>query len=132
MASRVPTLLFVDDEPDILDIGRMCFELGGWKVFTADGVDGAKQVLRQEAIDAVVSDVMMKGASGIDLLRHVRSEHGPEFIFYLLTGCIDDRISQALEMGAHGVFNKPCDWTSVVSTLQQAVDQKLLSMLTPR
>lgn len=125
MASRMPTLLFVDDEPDILDIGRMCFELGGWKVFTAEGVDGAKQLLRQEAIDAVVSDVMMKGESGIDLLRHVRSEHGPEFIFYLLTGCIDDRINQAMQLGAHGIFNKPCDWTSVVDALHEAVEARL-------
>jgi DNA-binding NtrC family response regulator len=125
MASRSPILLFVDDEPDILDIARMCFEMGGWKVHTADGVEAAKTVLRREAIDVVLSDVMMKGASGMELLYHVRSEYGPEFIFYLLTGCIDDRVKSAVELGANGVFNKPCDWNDVVAELYRAVQGKL-------
>ncbi len=129
MTSRAPILLFVDDEPDILDIARMCFELGGWRVFTADGVEAAKSMLRQEEIDVVLSDVMMKGGSGIDLLTHVRSEHGPEFIFYLLTGCIDDRVRQAESLGLHGIFNKPCDWSAIVRSLHEAVLAKLQPQL---
>jgi DNA-binding NtrC family response regulator len=125
MPSRSPILLFVDDEPDILDIARMCFEMGGWRVFTADGVEEAKVVLRQESVDVVLSDVMMRGASGMELLQHVRSEYGPEFIFYLLTGCIDERVKNAVHLGANGVFNKPCDWNDVVSELLEAVQPKL-------
>lgn len=113
-------LLFVDDEPDILDIARMCFEMSGWVVHTADNISSAKSLLEVEPVDAVLSDIMMRGGTGIELLEWARLHRGDQFVFYLLTGCIDDRVAAAKEKGAHGVFSKPCDWIAVVKALREA------------
>lgn len=118
-----PTLLFVDDEPDIVDIARTCFEMANWTVVTADNVAAAQEHFRNTPVDAVLSDIMMRGGSGIDFLEWVRGLRGRSFVFYLLTGCIDERITLALDRGADGVFNKPCNWGEVVRTLSRAVEQ---------
>lgn len=118
---KQPVLLFVDDEPDIVDIAKMCFEMSGWAVCTADNITMAKQMLADNAVDAVLSDIMMRGGTGLDLLEWARKERGSGFVFFLLTGCIDERVARAKEQGAHGVFNKPCDWNAVVKALEDAL-----------
>ena len=121
--SKQLVLLFVDDEPDIVDIARMCFEMAGWLVYSADNISDAKGVLEQHAVDAVLSDIMMRGGTGIELLQWARARPGDDLAFFLLTGCIDDRITEAKAKGAHGVFNKPCDWSQVVNSLELKLSQ---------
>jgi CheY-like chemotaxis protein len=57
-------VLFVDDEPTILDTRRVIFEALGYAVLTADTGARALEQLRERRVDAVVLDYQMPGMNG--------------------------------------------------------------------
>ena len=70
-------VLYVDDEPDLLDLGKIFLEKGNeFDVDTIESGVRALSVLATEKYDAVVSDYQMPEMDGIALLKKVRSQFG--------------------------------------------------------
>ena len=64
------TILIVDDEPDLVAVTAEVLELAGaTRTRCATGGFEALEIIKTEAIDAVVSDVRMPKGTGLDLLR---------------------------------------------------------------
>ena len=80
------SLLYVDDEPGLLEIGKLFLETTGeFSVITAlSGKDALGQLARQ-GFDAVVSDYQMPEMDGLELLKSVRRSFG-NIPFILFTG----------------------------------------------
>jgi CheY-like chemotaxis protein len=66
------TILFVDDEPSLLEVRRLMFEFMGYSVLTAESGEEALEVLRLHAVDAVVVDYLMPGMDGEETARRIR------------------------------------------------------------
>ncbi len=66
------TVLFVDDEPEILEVRRLIFEVMGYSVLTAESGEEALELLRSNAVDAVVVDYLMPGIDGEETARRIR------------------------------------------------------------
>ena len=68
------TVLVIDDEPMIIDIGRAMLCKLGYKVITAGEVELGLEYFndRKDEIDIVILDVVMPGANGRDILREIR------------------------------------------------------------
>lgn len=111
------TLLFVDDEPRVLTSMRVTFQRD-YEVHTASSAQAALELLREQAVDVVVSDQRMPGMTGVELLNEVK-ELAPETMRILLTGYADlAAIESAINEGE--VFRylmKPCP----LSELREAV-----------
>lgn len=68
------TVLVVEDDPVILRLLEVNFELEGFRVLTApDGAQGI-EIVRAERPDVVISDIMMSRVSGLELVQAVRAE----------------------------------------------------------
>jgi DNA-binding response OmpR family regulator len=68
------TVLVVEDDPVILRLLEVNFELEGFRVVLAhDGVEGV-EVARAERPDVIVSDIMMPRASGIELVQTLKAD----------------------------------------------------------
>lgn len=66
-------VLFVDDDPGILDIGKQFLEQSGdFAVMTATSAPDAIQLLGQERFEVIVSDYQMPEMNGIAFLKQVR------------------------------------------------------------
>jgi len=65
-------ILAVDDSPDTLEVLRRNLTSHGYQVLTVQSVAEAVHVLEHDPIDVVVTDLKMPGASGLELVRHVR------------------------------------------------------------
>jgi two-component system, OmpR family, response regulator len=101
-----PHILVVDDQRDIrLPLGRY-LEKQGLRVSLAAGAAEARDMLRRNAVDLVILDVMMPGEDGLSLCRHLRESANMPVI--LLTAMADDadRII-GLEVGADDYVVKP-------------------------
>lgn len=81
------TLLFVDDEQDILDSMQRAFRRG-YKTITANSGGEALQVIDSSPVDLIISDQRMPDLNGDAVLKHALI-HQPEAIRILLTGYAD-------------------------------------------
>jgi two-component system response regulator CpxR len=119
-ASMGYRILIVDDESATVFGLKALLESDQVRVFAAVNAEAAKEVLRGEAIDVMVSDIRLSGtldAEGLDLLEFVRSHH-PSTRVILMTGYGDPAIMQrAYDMGASFYFEKPVE----LSLLSRAI-----------
>ena len=119
---NVYTVLYVDDEPTLLEIGKHFLELGGqFTVDTIDSAPGALALLDAKTYDAIVSDYQMPGMDGIEFLKKVRSA-GNTIPFILFTGRgREEIVIQALNEGADFYLQKGGDPRSQFAELTHKV-----------
>src|SRR5438093_2030479 len=129
LATEAPpfTLLCVDDEPNILSALKRLFRPCGWRVLSADGGVQALQLLEQEAVDVIISDMRMPGMDGAQLLERVAARW-PQVVRLLLTGHADvSAISAAVNRGQIWRYvNKPWDDNELLLAVRQAVERREL------
>lgn len=102
------TLLIVEDNEDLLQL--MVKLLGAeYRIFTATNGKEAIDIIEQEDVDLIVSDVMMPEMDGIEFCRHIKNNLDTSHIpIILLTAKNkeEDRV-EAYESGADGFISKP-------------------------
>ncbi|MCC7132690.1 MAG: HDOD domain-containing protein [Gemmatimonadales bacterium] len=103
-------LLFVDDEPRILDgLRRMLRDhRETWDMVFVSGGDAALAALDDQPFDVVVSDMKMPGMSGVELLDQVR-QRSPRTIRLVLSGHSDREATVRAAGPAHQYLAKPCE-----------------------
>jgi len=121
-SSDLPTLLLVDDEPDIL------LSLEGllrreFRLFTAENGTDALQIVQAESIQVILSDQRMPDMMGDELLAQV-ARLSPATIRILLTGYADIQdVIRALNTGGlYRYLTKPWDLDELKSVLEDAVE----------
>jgi two-component system, NtrC family, response regulator PilR len=78
-------ILVVDDEKSICELLEITFRKAGHRVEVANSVEAAKRKLEGSLFDIIISDVLMPGETGVELLRFAR-EVAPDAYFVLITG----------------------------------------------
>lgn len=132
------TVLFVDDEPNVLTSLRRMLrsQRGDWEMFFVESGAEALKVMARQPVDVVVADIKMPGMDGAELLSHIRKRH-PGTIRIALSGQVD--LNEVIRsIGAvHQYVNKPCDATSLISRVEGAVlsrevitDERMLDLVT--
>jgi len=103
-------VLFVDDEPKILDgLRRMLRPLRDeWEMAFAPGGESALTLLDAHPFDVIVSDMRMPGLDGGALLSRVR-DHYPQIVRIVLTGQTEMTAALKMVPVAHQFLAKPCD-----------------------
>ncbi|WNC70196.1 sigma-54 dependent transcriptional regulator [Thalassotalea nanhaiensis] len=117
------SVLFVDDESMILDaLKRVCRKLYA-TVFTAHGGHEALEIIKNNQIDIIVSDINMPNMDGITFLEKV-SKISPESIRIILTAYTDvnNTLAAINEGKVWGYLNKPWDNTHLINTLNQVIE----------
>ena len=72
---RLIRVLHVDDDSSLLKIAKQCLETGALvQVDAVVSVDEALEKLRKNRYDVVVSDYLMPGRDGLDLLKQLRQD----------------------------------------------------------
>ena len=102
-------VLVVDDDPVIVRLLEVNFEMEGFTVVTAvDGQDGVDKA-RAEQPDVVVSDVMMPKLNGLELAATLKADEATKHIPIVLLSAkaqVDD-IRSGLDAGADDYVTKP-------------------------
>ena len=114
-------VLVVDDEPELLRGVCRGLKLLGYGVTEARNGEEAVQHLSRRAFDVVVSDIVMPGMGGIQLLKEIR-QHDLHVPVVLMTGApAVSTAVQALEYGAFHYLTKPVEPEALDQIVQKAV-----------
>lgn len=116
MAKRI---LFIDDEPSIRSIYEMLPAFLGedYSITTVPSARRALEELANGTFDVVVSDLMMPGISGAELLGHV-ARISPSSARVVVSGFADEVTIAKCLLAGHRYFTKPFDPVALMQTIQ--------------
>ena len=115
-------ILIVDDEASI----RLTFEMflareGYTQVFTAATFEEALIAIHDKTFDLIISDIVLEGARGTDLLRKIR-ETGLQCPVVMITGFPNlDSAAEAVRFGAFDYISKPVNKETLLRFVRQAL-----------
>jgi two-component system response regulator HydG len=119
-------VLVVDDEAANVDSLQRIFEREGFRVWTATSAQKALHVCRHDEIHVVVSDLMMPGMNGIELVKAIKTV-APETEVVLMTafGTVEKAV-EAMRAGAYDFVEKPLKRVQMVKTVRKAAERHQL------
>lgn len=115
-------VLIVDDEPNAVRVLSVILQEEGYRVLESMNVDSALGIVRNESVDAIITDVKMPAKDGFQLFQYV-SEHHPHIPVMFLTafGTVESAVN-AMTSGAYYYFIKPPDYPKLKSVLAKAIE----------
>ena len=114
-------VLFVDDEPKVLDgLRRMLHPMRHeWDMAFAGSGQEALDILAREPFDTIVTDIRMPGMDGAELLKEVTKRY-PRIIRIALSGQTDRETMFRVSSIVHQYLSKPCNAETLKSALVSA------------
>jgi len=121
------SILVVDDEDSLRDTFHFFLTREGYEpVLTVAGFKEALSILQSQTVDLVLSDIVLEGSSGIDLLKYSR-RLGIDCPFIIITGFPDvDTAAEAVRLGAFDYISKPVDKETLLKSVKLALRHRHL------
>jgi len=122
-------ILIVDDEPHVAELLARWLGAEGYQCSVAFSGEAALELLENFEFQLVVSDIMMRGMSGIDLLRVVKKRFPG--VAVLMVTAVDNRGTGilALELGAYGYVIKPFERNEILIHAADALARRETALL---
>jgi len=125
-AVTATTVLVVDDERAVRVALDVNLSKAGYIVSLADTAERALDTLRTQSVDLVLTDLMMPGMGGMELLAQIH-EHWPQTQVVMMTGHgTVERAVEAMRMGAHDFVIKPVGKIELLAILERALREQSL------
>ncbi len=119
-------LLVVDDDDSLRRVTQVQLEQKGYQVITAADGAGALETLQRLPVDLVLTDLMMPGMSGLELLERIRTDY-PDLTVIMITafGTIETAV-EAMRAGAYHYVTKPVQIEELHLTVSHALEHQEL------
>jgi DNA-binding NtrC family response regulator len=118
---RKAHLLLVDDDPNTLASLSRAFRLAGHEATVCDNAVRAVELLRTESFDLILSDVVMPGRSGLELLEDLKKA-GVKTPIVLISGQANIEMAvKATKLGALDFLEKPLSTEKLLVTVENAL-----------
>jgi PAS domain S-box-containing protein len=116
-------VLYVDDEEDLLEIGKRYLELNSdLHIVTVSSALGALAELKASKFEAVVADYQMPGMNGIELLKQIRVHSQIPFILFTGKGR-EEVVIEALNSGADFYLQKGGGFKAQFAELEHKIKE---------
>jgi two-component system response regulator HydG len=121
-----PTVLVVDDEPSNLASIEKIFQRDGMRVLTADSAKTALEIVRSHRVEVVLTDLMMPGTSGLELLKAIKQlSADTEIVMMTAYGTVETAV-QAMREGAYDFVEKPLKRMTIIKSVRKAAERRSL------
>ncbi len=119
-------ILIVDDESNVRSVLMRHLTDSHTECVTSHSAFDALNKIKSQRFSLVISDVMMPGMSGVELLRFVKKQD-PEIAVIIITGLMDINTAvDSLRTGACDFITKPFDLTTIRRAVGRALERRQL------
>ncbi len=120
---KKPDIIVVDDEVDILKITARSLESEGYNVEKATNGRVAMDKLKNKNFDLVITDLIMEGIDGIDILKYVK-ESKPAIPILIATASHDVKLAvKAINQGVDAYLIKPFDLNELFREVRRCLNK---------
>jgi DNA-binding NtrC family response regulator len=120
-------ILIIDDEKELRTLLSRLLKLDGYKVFEANDGEEGLNILNQEEIHVVISDVKLPGISGIDLIPKIKEINNKiEIVVLTAYGTITDGVT-AIKRGAFDYITKGDEDNKILTAVERALEKSNMS-----
>jgi DNA-binding NtrC family response regulator len=120
-----PAILVVDDEPTMQETLRWSLEADGYRVSTAGSGEDAVARMETEEFDAVITDIILPGMTGLEVLDKARSLTPPRPVILITAYATVDTAVEALRRGAFDYVQKPLSLKDLQFRVRRALARPL-------
>lgn len=119
-------VLIVDDEASVREVLYRALDEQGYHCITAADTTEAIAALDSCPVDMVLTDIMMPGMTGVDLLREVQKKC-PDTAVMMLTAVVDTQTAiEAMKLGAYDYIMKPFNIDEVILSVERVIEKRNL------
>jgi two-component system response regulator HydG len=128
MAEEQGGILIAEDDRANLESLEKIFAREGYRVWTSTSGEGALGLLRREPVQVLLTDLMMPGLSGMDLLKAARAvSPDVEVIVMTAYGTVETAV-EAMKEGAYDFVTKPLKRALLLKGVRRALEKQRLAL----
>jgi putative nucleotidyltransferase with HDIG domain len=120
------TILFVDDEKELLTLAGEYFRRKGFRMFTAQNGEEAVEILKHEKIDCCFTDLNMPGMDGLELAEHIRQLDNSIPVIVITGYPSLDSAVNTLKNGVVDFLVKPVRFSILEACLERVLRERRL------
>lgn len=121
MNAPAASILVIDDEPDLRTLYELTLLREGYRVETASNVQEAREQLKAQRFDAVITDMRLPDGFGMELLQDLRDQQRRERCVVMTAYGSAENAVEALRAGAFDYLTKPVDLKQFRSVVASAI-----------
>jgi two-component system NtrC family response regulator len=118
----VKTILLVDDVPGNRELIREALTSPKYQFYEAGNGNQVLQIMREQAVDLVITDLRMPGISGVDLLKELQSKYSDTAVILVTAFGTVETAVEAMKAGALDYITRPLDLDELRFTVQRALE----------
>ncbi|CAM3470593.1 sigma-54 dependent transcriptional regulator [Polaromonas hydrogenivorans] len=116
-------ILIIDDEPDLRTLYELTLLRQGYRVEAAGDLQQAREHLKAQRFDAVITDMRLPDGLGLELLRDLAAQHRSERCVVITAHGSAENAVEALKAGAFDYLTKPVDLKQFRSVVASAIQE---------
>jgi two-component system, sensor histidine kinase and response regulator len=122
------SLLLVEDDETNRDLLSRMLQRQGFQVATAEDGRRALEMIREDAFDLVLLDIMMPGMDGFAVLQHLKADEESRHIPVIMISALDelDSVVRCIELGAEDYLVKPSNRVLLEARIGACLEKKRL------
>ena len=119
-------LLIVEDEETLCESLKRVLSKEGYIVDTVNTAESALTVLQEVPYDLIVTDIILPGMNGIELIRKIKEDHSEQIVVVMTAYASLETAVEALRAGSYDYIVKPVMHEEIKQIVKNAINQKVL------
>ena len=112
-------ILIADDEAGWRELLLYELQVEGYEVLTAENGFRALQILGDEKVDLVITDICMAGMDGVDFIETFKKKNPEQKVLFITGYAVEEKLKKAQKLGAVPYLEKPFNMDDLFSTVRK-------------
>jgi DNA-binding response OmpR family regulator len=124
-----PFILVLDDDPDICMMIKMVLDYYGYDAMDSANEVEAKEIISTNRVDLIIMDMLLSGADGTDICKHLKQREETSSIPILMFSAHPTAKESCLAAGADDFISKPFEMNDMMEKISFFLQRKKIGQV---